>query len=680
MRPACPAVAALGFGLILLVAPTGGRTHPGPSPAHGFAPWALVPPGDAPKDETPPPRSDDRGFDVSSYDLELMIDTEARRISGLVAVGLRALEPRLRRITLDLVSVLDCTAVSSGAGPLPFTHEGDSLVVILPSPLAEAGPETLTITWEGRPLPHGSFDAGFMWRTHDGGTPDDPADDRPVVATIVEPWSAHSWWPCKDHPSDKALVSLAATVPDGLTLISNGTLVSTTEPEPGLIRYAWREAYPMATYLVSIALTDYVTWTEACTPAGGPPVDLEFHAFPQDREKAEIDLAPTCAMLEMMTDLAGPYPFAGEKYAQAEIKWIGAMEHQTATSISQFFITGDRRHETIVIHELAHQWFGDSLTPRRWADIWLNEGFARYAEALWIEREYGAEAYRDFMHDIGINRHPDLFAGEGILSDPAPILPNLLIYNKGAWVLHLLRGLIGEDAFFRFLHDYATDPALAQANVDTPAMIAVAEAAAGRPLGGFFAPLLDTDAVPLVQAEARVDPARPHQAVVTLVQRRSPLFELAVPVRLFTGCGPVDRAAFLAGPQSVTRLDAGCAIDSIRIDPDRMSLLRLTPAPPAFLEVVGPAPNPAGSSGSQFSMFLREFSEVNVNAYDVRGIEIDETPLGELEPTGAPGDPAGEPHRFTWPRPDGPPCASGVYWLEFEASGHRVVRKVTLLR
>lgn len=680
MTSLAPAAGALGLGLILLFSPAGGRAHPGPSPAHGFAPWAVSQPLDGAKDDTPPPRADDRGFDVSSYDLELVIDTGARWLSGRVAVGLRALEPGLRRITLDLVSVLDCTAVLSGGGPLSFTHYGDSLVVTLPAPLAEAGPETLTIAWEGRPLPHGSFDAGFMWRTHDGGTPDDPADDPPMVATVVEPWSAHSWWPCKDHPSDKALVSLVATVPDGLFLVSNGMLVSTTEPQTGWIRYAWREAYPIATYLVSIALTDYVGWTEDCTPAEGPPVDLEFHVFPQDREKAEFDLAPTCGMLEMMTDLAGPYPFAGEKYAQAEIKWIGAMEHQTATSISQFFITGDRRHETIVIHELAHQWFGDSLTPLRWADIWLNEGFARYAEALWIERQYGAEAYRDFMHDIGINRHPDLFAGEGILSDPAPILPNLLIYNKGAWVLHLLRGLVGEEAFFRFLYDYANDPALARGSVDTPAMIAAAEAAAGRPLGGFFSPLLDTDAVPLVQAEARVDPARPDQAVVTLIQRRSPLFELSVPVRLFTGCGPLDRAAVLAGARTVTRLDAGCPIDSVRVDPDGMSLLRLTPAPPAFLEVVGPAPNPTGSSGSQFSIFLRDFSEVTVKSYDMRGKQIDERRLGRLDPTGAPDDPSGIPHRLFWPGPAGPRCPSGVYWLEFEASGHRAVRKLTLLR
>ena len=163
-------------------------------------------------------------------------------------------------------------------------------------------------------------------------------------------------------------------------------------------------------------------------------------------------------MVELMTGLAGPWPFPGEKYAQAEIKWLGAMEHQTATSYSQFLLTGTGYWENFVIHELAHQWFGDSLTPAAWADIWLNEGFARYGEALWVEHTQGRAAYREFMLQIGARSHPDLFTEDGLLGDPDPILPNLLVYDKGAWLLHCAAPADRDEAFFAFLLDYATDP------------------------------------------------------------------------------------------------------------------------------------------------------------------------------------------------------------------------------
>ena len=155
-----------------------------------------------------------------------------------------------------------------------------------------------------------------------------------------------------------------------------------------------------------------------------------------------------CIRDSFLTGRLGPYPFAGEKYAQVEVIWGGAMEHTTATSIGQFMYTGDRRFEQVVLHELAHQWFGDSLTPAGWQDIWLNEGFATYAEALWLEHSEGPAARDDFLQLIGPGRHPALFAGEGTLAEPSPVLPNTLVYDKGAWVLHMLRGIIGDEAFF----------------------------------------------------------------------------------------------------------------------------------------------------------------------------------------------------------------------------------------
>ncbi|MBM4131909.1 M1 family metallopeptidase [bacterium] len=498
--------------------------------------------------------------------------------------------------------------------------------------------------------------------------------------SISQPWTAHSWWPCKDHPADKALVSLAATVPADLQVVGNGRLEAVADGPPGWRRYAWRERYPLPTNLVSVAASRYESWHEDCRPARADPVALEFHAIARDRAAAETLTGRTCAMMDYLTGILGEYPFVGEKYAQVEVVWGGAMEHTTATSIGQFMFTGDRRFEQIVMHELAHQWFGDSLTPADWPDIWLNEGFATYAEALWLEHSEGPEAMQAFLRLIGPGRHPALFAGEGTLARPSPVLPNTLVYDKGAWVLHLLRGVIGDDAFFAFLRDYANDPALVQGNVDTPAMIARAERAAGRDLGAFFQGWLETDAVPLLSLERLPPPPGPApggQARVRLRQHQAELLVVPVPLRLHTAVGELPVTAVLERAQQDFGWETAAPVDSITSDPDRVALARWTDAPPPPLAVRGPWPNPAGEAGAEFALSLRLSAEVIVKIYDAMGREVAAHELGAVPATAA-GEPA---PRWRWqPLGDQRRLPSGLYWFAFEAAGARAVRPVTLLR
>ncbi len=653
------------------------RTSLEPSPAKCRLPLELAASID---EEFPPPPSGHRGYDVQSYDLDIQLFPDDWSLSGRVDIGVTALAGGLSRIRLDLVSDLTCDSVTFGGQDAAFTHQGDSLVVTFDTPLATASAETLTVRWHGRPPRHGAFFTGLMFRVHDSGTPQDPSDDMPIIANQSQPWSAHSWFPCKDHPSDKAMVSMTTTVPEPLQVISNGVLVYEDVPETGLRRFAWRESYPIATYLISLAATNYVSWSEECAVTNGDPVHLDFHVFPQDRPAAEFDLARTCEMMDFMTMLAGPYPFTGEKYAQVEFKWVGSMEHQTATSLSPVVFTGNRRFELVVIHELAHQWFGDSLTPEVWADIWLNEGFARYCEALWIEHDTGIRDYQEFMRQIGPLRHPDLFVNDGVLIDPDPILPNTLIYDKGAWVVHMLRMLIGDDAFFGFLADYATAPGLALGSVTLDDMVGFAETAAGRDLDGFFGPWLETSAVPVVSS--LVFPAfegpDPDQVIVFFTQHQDPLFEVAVPVVIYTGCGIQEELAVLTGRFETFSWQAECQVDSVVVDPEGMVLMKSWDTPPPVLTVIGPWPNPVPESGAEFRIYLTSDRKVTVKMYDARGRSMGEEYLGSFAATGPENDPDAEPHIWTWTTGlDRTPA--GVYWLEFDADGARSVRKLTLL-
>lgn len=614
------------------------------------------------------PADDDRGYDVLHYDLDLDVDVGARRVAGTATLTLRLLDPAPPTLRLDVVDDLAVSAVTWNGAPAAFTQAGDTLVI------APAGGDTavVAVTYAGAPPRHGLFWAGLMFRSYGQITPQDPSDDGPIVANVSEPYSSHSWFPCKDHPHDKATLRLAATVPDTLIAVSNGVLEQESTPAPGRRRFVWTTAHPIATYLIGLAVSDYDTWHEDCGD-----VPLAYHVFPSDRAAAEVAYAPTCAMLGFLESLVGPYPFPGEKYAQCEISWIGAMENQTATVVAQAIVLDREGAHLIVVHELAHQWFGDSLTPRAWHDIWLNEGFARYCEALWLEHTQGRAALLQYMRQIGPLRDPDLFAGWGTLADPDPDdLLDLLVYNKGAWALHILRGQIGDDAFFRFLRDYATAPHLVHGGVTTDDLIAVASDVAGEDVAPILAPWLTTDAAPAIGLAFTRHRLDRHDVRVVVEQHGEVFFPLTVPVRVHAGASAVDHRIRAHAHRVEAVLPSDAAVDSVVIDPEGWLLWH--PAPqeplPAMGFEVGPAyPNPAPGA-AQLAFRLGADATLDATVYDARGRRLGRWSLGE--------HPATTVHAWTWDGrdQDGRRLPSGVYWLELRAAGERALRRVTLVR
>lgn len=619
-----------------------------------------------------------------SYDLNLILDPDPPDINGQLTLGLQSLQQDLQIIHLDLVSNLTCLEVTARGTSLFFEHTGDSLLVHLPEPMVAAQAETLIIAWSGRPLPHGSFRAGLMYRLHHAGTLQDPSDDMPIIANVSETWSAHSWWPCKDHPADKALVSMSVTVPDTLSVVSNGTLEAVEAASPGWTTYHWREQYPLPTYLVSVAASNYSQWQETCVVqsanAAEQSIPLGFHVFPHDRPDGEIDLAVTCEAMQFMTDLAGPYPFEGEKYDQVEIKWAGAMEHSTATSLPTIFFTGTGQFETLLVHELSHHWFGNSLTPGVWRDIWLNEGFARYCEALWLEARLGREAYVDFMRLIGLDHNENMFVGDGLLADPNPILPNLLVYDKGAWLLHSLRLLLTDDVFFQLLHAYATDPLLVHGTVTSDDFIALAEQFAGRNLDHFFAPWLHTETVAKLHTEVKVHPQGEIGGVQLHFQQLQEVWlEVAIPVTVFCGTSQSAMVFNMTQRDQQFRLHLDCPVDSVTVDPEGIVFMEMAEAGARFLDVAGAWPNPFQSQGAEFQIHLLESAVISLNIFDARGRKVHQGGPGLLEATGPSSEMESIPHmwHFSPSNVDGFPA--GVYWFEFRAAGHRQVIKTTFV-
>jgi aminopeptidase N len=270
-----------------------------------------------------------------------------------------------------------------------------------------------------------------------------------MVYNLSEPSFASSWFPCNDMPTDKALLDIWITNDTSNVSVSNGVLVDTLQKGSRKV-YHWKTYYPISTYLIAVYSGQYKNFNEKYISLDKKDtMQIEYYAFPKQYKDAKIDFSGHSKMIQFFAKTFGEYPFIKEKYGVAEFLWqMGAMENQTITGVGSNFVGGKKLFTDIYVHELSHQWFGDAVGPATWKDIWLNEGFASYCEALYYEHIAGEKAYRSTM----LSKFQDDFPGT--LYDPGQNLFNSTVYDKGAWVLHMLRWEVGDSTFFKILRTY----------------------------------------------------------------------------------------------------------------------------------------------------------------------------------------------------------------------------------
>jgi aminopeptidase N len=616
-------------------------------------------------------------YDLLRSTLDLRLDTDLAAIEGTVKHVLASLDDTLRTIVLDLADGhgLTVSAVTGTDGALPFTHTDDALLVRLPVALPVGAVDSLTVTYAG--VPSAPTNRRGLWLdTH--GTGDAQA---PIFATMSQPAYAKYWWPCKDRPDEKIdRLVIRATVREGLVVAAPGLLAAQWEPEPGWVTYEWVHTYPIAAYLVSLAVSNYEVWQEDCATPLGTTIPLQHFVYPQDADSSRVLFGRTCEMIEACEHWFGPYPFGREKYGHAEFNWPGAMEHQTCTSFGAGFFRAPSWivSQAIVVHELAHQWFGNSLTPRFWADIWLNEGMATYSEALWYEHELGPAGYRQFLRQ---GRPDGDWAGQGPVYDPVPVFPGRIIYDKGAWIIHMLRGrLDDDDLFFDLLTQWAQGGDRPYGTVTTEEFIAHCEWTSGQQLGDFFWPYLTTDQVPQVvlRHELRLNPASPDSVRITLRQTQTPLFANIYPVHVVLAGGGdlVVRVPLADAEASVTvALPVGASLQGVILDPEQWVLWRAATPADSQRGLTSVYPNPARDDWVVFAYQLAGTSTVAVAVYDVMGRQVYERALGRVVP-----DPEANTVAWDGRTSTGRRAAAGVYWAAITVDGERTVRKFTLLR
>ncbi|MDM7916406.1 MAG: M1 family metallopeptidase, partial [Candidatus Eisenbacteria bacterium] len=491
----------------------------------------------------------DRGFDAQDLRLAIDIDFDSRTIEASARHRFLATAP-LDTLVLDLTDSLAVDAVLRSDRPLAFSHAGGLLSIALAPPLSPGDTGSVTVLYHGRP-PRTAL-LGFAFETRDDGSPG--------AYTLSEPDGASSWWPCKDVPSDKMTATIDLTVPDTLWAGSNGRLVS-DEVAAGRRRQVWRESHPIAPYLVSIACTNYARFGGTFVSQDGIEMPLLFLAWPEDSADAAASWGRTAAMLAAFEDRFGPYPFLSEKYGMAEFSWGGAMEHQTLSSMGAYSIDGTDGNDWIVAHEMAHQWWGDDVTCADFDHIWLNEGFARYAEAIWFESQGGIEAYRDWMRRMWRPSFPGAIV-------PPDYLFNSTVYLKGAWVLHMLRGILGDEAFFDVLSLYRSRHSGGAATTED--LIRAAETVAGRSLRWFFDPWIYGTGRPAYLTSWTTDPGPEGTAIELTIEQTQPEppFRMPIEVEIEDALGSYRVRVDDSLRVQTFRIAIRMPVEGTRLDPD----------------------------------------------------------------------------------------------------------------
>ncbi|HTG16934.1 MAG TPA: M1 family metallopeptidase, partial [Blastocatellia bacterium] len=458
-----------------------------------------------------------QSIDVKHYRLQIQLLPNVPALAGTITISAETTAPT-DTIRIDAEANLSIDSLRFDGVQQDFKRKKSRIDISLAQPLPAQTSFALAIGYHGAPVTSNILGGGMLVARH-------PPDGETVMANLSEPYAAPTWWPCIDDPTDKATAEIEATAPRGYQVASNGVLDRTQDNADHTTTFFWRESFPIATYLISVAATNYEKFEDTYTAMDGvTKMPLVYYVYPEHLALAQQKFAVTRRALEIFAPLYGEYPFLSEKYGMAEFPWGGAMEHQTITSMGASIIgSATNNGELVIAHELAHHWWGDLVTMKTWDDIWLNEGFATYSEVLFFERYLNIDAGELMSQSYDDGKVFGNLGGTVTAENlDNPFDDRGAIYTKGAWVLHMLRHILGDQAFFDSLKDYRER--FAFGNASTRDLQQVFEAHYGSPLDWFFQQWIYAAGRPFYKVSTDVstlDPSAGYVVRVTIKQKQS---------------------------------------------------------------------------------------------------------------------------------------------------------------
>lgn len=496
-----------------------------------------------------------QNYDIIYHRISWKVNPAKKYIQGSVTSYFKALTNNFSNIYFDLITTLDVDSVIQQGVKLNFEHTNNLVKTTLSNSINSGDLDSITIFYKGIPESLTGF-GSFETNSHGG---------IPILWTLSEPYGAREWWPCKQSLSDKIdSLDIYIETSSNYKVGSNGKLIF-EKTDGDLKQTYWKHRYPIASYLVAIAVTNYESYSHYAKVNETDSVEILNYVYPENATSAKEDTKFTVDVIELFSELFIPYPFYKEKYGHAQFGWGGGMEHQTMSFMGGF-------SESLITHELAHQWFGDHVTCGSWQHIWINEGFAVFCECVAQEHlypEYWTIWKKDRMSIVlSKAKSGSIFVDD--TTDVNRIFNYALTYQKGGLILQMLRTQIGDKPFFEGINKMLSQPKTSGAFATADDVQFLLEEAADTTLTEFFNDWYYGEGYPIykINWDQDLDKQVHLNISQTTTHFSVPFFELSIPI-LLIGDNKEELVTFhnTSNNQNFT-YSADFAVNKIVFDPN----------------------------------------------------------------------------------------------------------------
>ncbi len=629
----------------------------------------LIPTNELFADSGGPLKPLQAAYNVNYYDLDLSIDHVSQTIGGSLLCRVEIINP-IDTLLLDLDDpfTIDSILYRKNGGSFStttFTHVAEKIYIDLPEMAIAGDMVSVQVFYNGSPriANNPPWGVGFVW--------DQTSTGAPWIGVACEDEGGDIWWPCKDHPTDEPdSMNMSFTVPDPLMCISNGQYLGSVSNGNGTSTYNWFISTPINNYNVSIYAAEYMLIEDNYMSTIGDSIPFRFWVLPEDYNTAVNYMDVFLTEFDFLEAICGPFPFGTDKHGWAHAPYWG-MEHQTIIAYGHNFTTNGWGFDYIHYHELAHEWWGNLITAKDWADVWIHEGMATYTEALYVEHLSGMNMYHEYMdnmrpsntHSQPLAPYGNLTADEGFSLNP---------YSRGASVMHTLRYHLGDELFFELFERWAYPDSLDFDNTNgrlcrilsTTDMKDQAEVVTGLDLDPFWDVFFREASYPFLNIVRGFD-----ETTFSWQTENSVLLDVDIPIRV----NGIDQIVEMTDGYGTVAI---LPDDVLVIDPKKWILM----APPSIMTSIGDElangegaqleqnyPNPFSTSTAiRFS--IPELQFVSLKVFDVYGNEV--ASLINVEQSSG-------NHEVLF---DGSNLAGGTYFYRLQADDFVQTKRMVLIR